>query len=290
MKHQLFFFLSLFLIQVSTEASPNKSNLLTQAIKSKNAKEVKLLLTHGADPSLPDEQNQLALFLATEFGEKEIVKQLLEYKTDPNQKNSYGDTALFKTSATWRKSKASLQIAELLLDAGADPNLANETGNLPLHIASFYGNTKAVLLLLKRGANVNQTNFKKQSPLHWVSFYGQSSINHNEVTDLLLNAGVKVNVKDKSGNTALHQACFYGSLTIIKRLIAEEDIDLNVQNNKGITPLISAIYSRSPKVVKLLLEKGASPSLETQQQKKPLDYAKEENLFEIIELLIEYGA
>ena len=46
-----------------------------------------------------------------------------------------------------------LELARLILDKGADPNVAENRGLTPLIMAARVGNTTAAKLLLERGAN-----------------------------------------------------------------------------------------------------------------------------------------
>ena len=46
-------------------------------------------------------------------------------------------------------------LEELLLDQGAQPNMANNIGQTPLHIAARKGHKNVVRLLLRRGAEPN---------------------------------------------------------------------------------------------------------------------------------------
>lgn len=57
--------------------------------------------------------------------------------------------------STWRAGRPT-DVALLLLDRGADYELANRQGMSPLYAACYYGRVDAVQLLLERGANVNQ--------------------------------------------------------------------------------------------------------------------------------------
>jgi ankyrin repeat protein len=49
-------------------------------------------------------------------------------------------------------ARRDLEIVELLLEAGADPNARQERGFVPLHDAAANGNVGLVDLLLKHGA------------------------------------------------------------------------------------------------------------------------------------------
>jgi len=51
-----------------------------------------------------------------------------------------------------------IEIVRLLLEAKANPEIANETGGRPLTVAAFKGDTDIIDLLLKAGANPQAPN------------------------------------------------------------------------------------------------------------------------------------
>jgi ankyrin repeat protein len=58
-----------------------------------------------------------------------------------------------------------LEATTLLLDAGADVNQANESGDTALHAAAAAGLTRVIQLLAERGASLDATNKAGQTPL-----------------------------------------------------------------------------------------------------------------------------
>ena len=82
-----------------------------------------------------------------------------------------------------------------LLNHHADPNIVNDEGISPLHIAVLKGNMKIIKLLLENGANPNfQSSNLKQTPLHFA--YQQNA--GDEVISLLMKYNASNNVNDKS--------------------------------------------------------------------------------------------
>ena len=69
-----------------------------------------------------------------------------------------GDTAL-----TWAARKGNLEIAEALVDAGADLDLQNKKGDTALILAAIRGDKTAVSMLLKSGADTEIRNGNGQS-------------------------------------------------------------------------------------------------------------------------------
>ena len=70
----------------------------------------------------------------------------------------------------------------------------------------------------------------------------------------------------------------------IKKFIAEGG-DVNLRDEWGLTPLITATFCNDPAIVKLLLRAGANEDIKNNEGKTALDIAKEYDYQEIIKLL-----
>jgi ankyrin repeat protein len=79
-----------------------------------------------------------------------------------------------------------VDIAQQLMDGGADVNVKNENGYSPLHKAAFWGRPGIAKLLIEHGADINAENNAGATPL-------KVAINSNktEVADLLRQHGAK---------------------------------------------------------------------------------------------------
>ena len=99
-----------------------------------------------------------------------------------NAQNDAGDTALYL--AAWLGDVN--QIAQLLLDAGADVNYTKPNSETILTVAAWNGNTETVRLLLEAGVDVNVKNGYGKTALTVAVSQG-----HKDVENVLRNAGVK---------------------------------------------------------------------------------------------------
>lgn len=92
----------------------------------------------------------------------------------------------------------------------------------------------------------------------------------------LLSKGARPDLQDKSGNTALALASQLGweeGAEVLLRVGASVDLP----NNRGETPLMFAVRSRNPEIVRLLLSKGADPKrTDNVAGYSALDYAKQD--------------
>jgi ankyrin repeat protein len=74
----------------------------------------------------------------------------------------------------------------------------------------------------------------------------------------LLNSGIDVNIQDKHNWTPLHIACLNHQLANVKLLLSHPDININIKNKDGQTPLDKVCEhesEKSLKIIKLLLQR-----------------------------------
>jgi ankyrin repeat protein len=163
---------------------------------------VQLLLDHGADPNLPEEQYApmgKALYSAVYHGHYEIAKLLLERGAFPNPPVESSGDALW-VSQEWRPDK---RMEQLLLSYGATPTQERleedwPTGAhnwlriSPLHEAARKGDVRAAKKLLASGADLTaRDEHLRSTPLAWAAKYGQL-----EMVKFLLRRGAPKNLPD----------------------------------------------------------------------------------------------
>jgi len=213
---------------------------------------VKMLLAAGADASATNNYGWTPLSNAAEYGNPEIVKILLAAKVDPN-----GGTV--DPPLLCAISKQDTTSAELLLQAGADPNLKGLTdGRLrnvdqyatPLWAAVSLNQLPMVQLLLKYKADPNSSQVNNTPVIF-------RAVDKTNVLQALLDAGANPNVTDNSGRTPLFYAAEEHSPEAVTILLAAK-----ADPNGGTfgTPLTAAVSIRDPVAMKLLLQAGADPN------------------------------
>ena len=116
---------------------------------------------------------------------------------------------------------------------------------------------------------------------------------HFELAQVLHLNGSSVVPRGYSNNTPLHAAAYDGDLEMV-RVLLEYEINVDVQNDAGCTPLDFASrdgHRDDSRVVQLLIEHGADPNTRASRSGfAPLHRASENGRIEVVRLLIEHGA
>ncbi|CAB0035784.1 unnamed protein product, partial [Trichogramma brassicae] len=137
-------------------------------------------------------------------------------------------------------------VVKKFLEFGQDPNLfvANR-GDFPLGLALKSRNENMIKLLLRGGANPHSANLNGMTPLHVLDdehCRTGLALKLFEMTDEL-NQPLQVNARDNFGNTPLHLAMNKGREKVAE-LLLRRGADLNLTNNKGLTPMhVIEMYS-----------------------------------------------
>ncbi|MEE8131073.1 MAG: ankyrin repeat domain-containing protein [Vicinamibacterales bacterium] len=169
--------------------------------------------------------NDLRLIDAVQRQDSEAVRMLLldldtdEDGIDINTRRADGVTAL-----AWAAHWDDIDTARLLVEAGADPNTANDLDVAPLMLASTNRSLPMVELLLASGADPNHAR--------------------------------------PNGETALMCAARAGEVQVTRALL-EARADINAQTSRGFTPLIFAAAEGHGAVAAVLAETGADLSART---------------------------
>ena len=91
------------------------------------------------------------LCLAAHFGNEDVTRNLLLKGADPNMPSRNGYTVYPIHSAV---ESNYCMVAKMLIEAGANINVAQKSGATPLHSAAQNGNIELLIILLEAGANV----------------------------------------------------------------------------------------------------------------------------------------
>lgn len=146
-----------------------------------------------------------------------------------------------------------LETISQLLDKNPDLlNSFSPDGFTALGLASFFGHLSLVKLLLDKGANPNiaSNNQFKVAPIH-----SACAISHFDITELLIKHRADVNAKQMQGVTPLHSSAHNGQ-TKLSKLLIDNGADINAKMDNGQTPLFMANEKNFQETAELIIKHG----------------------------------
>ena len=247
------------------------------AARARNWATVRTLVTQKVDVNAPEPDGATALHWAATADDVDIARLLVGAGARPDVANDYGITPLSLAAA-----RGSAGMVEVLLKAGANPNLAPPNGEFPLMAASRAGHTAAVTALLDRGARVADTDPSVgQDALMWAVAAGS-----HDVVRLLLERGANVHARSKSGFSPLLFAARAGDVEMT-RVLLDAGARVNDTDNSGVSALHVATVRGHAPLALFLLDRGADPKADKPGY-TPLHWAAAK--VELSEYPTRYGA
>lgn len=254
---------------------------------------VQLLLEHGADPNLPEEQiapHGHALYSAVYNGHYEIAKLLLEHGAYPNPEVESSADAL--SIALMNKDQKML---ELLCSYGAarSMDLLSYSGDVETAAAIFAVNPEladnphALSQAAGNGYEAFVRLMLRYKPDLAKKVSGEAKT--RELSDLLFQHGADPNQTNWLGITPLHHVAGRGDIETAALLI-DHGANLHARDDDICsTPLGWAAKAGKSRMVEFLLRRGAKTSLpDDPPWATPIAWATRRGHHKIVELLNEY--
>ncbi len=234
-----------------------------------------LFLDAGADPNVGANTSRAPLHAVLDHQREDAGVDLITWlikATDPDMRDNDANTAMHLAIL----KRHDLTIVEMILAAGADPNMPNGRGQLPLELALSSGQRDLVPILIDAGARVEdyagdqpklrgavelaQPDLieallaKGLDPLERADFgetylhqtaalyFSMSDIDViGRIASLFVAAGVPVNATDEYGRTAAHWAVDAGAARAYWDALVAGGVDLRMKDDRGRTPLDLAL-------------------------------------------------
>ena len=254
-------------------------------------KAVELVLNDGLDINTPALCNRTPLLWASLSSSGEFIETLIDLGANVNAQRTDDKEAPLTLSSGWNKFMA----VYLLLDRGADANIASADGNSPLHTAVSKGFFDITKLLVEKGSYVNLQNKEGRTPL-FLSVKNK----HEQLIKLLIEneADVRIGYKENSterfylvrgknrGRAAWHYiAGEQVNEPEIIDLLVKSGANVNAQDAEGFTPLHMAAIHGNLKIVKKLVDLDADVNIVATDGKNAAELAHLNEELEIKEYL-----
>lgn len=268
------------------------------------------------------------LHLAAEGGHADVARILLNagarvhaerlpFKPDSpgSDKATKGSSVDATTALHLAAMNGHDDVAELLLQRGAQPDARDQHGNSALHLAAGSGHHMVVRTLAKRKVDVDARGDNSRTPLHLACERG-----HGEVIKILIRRGAQPTVQDRDGNMPIHVA---KSEAVVRLLVPELartgrdmqkmllllsakrgyneaiaeflnldggtfDLNYTDENDDGCTPLLLAAREKNAGVVKLLLSRAGrvDANREDKNGRTALSYASQNGNVAVFDALL----
>ena len=293
----------------------NSVTALMKACHSGNRDAINKCLNAGVDVNAVHDNNVTAFMIACAKGNKDVINILLIAGADPNKADANGNTYLHyaerndcytnnleaiishgvDVNATHKNNVTALMIAcgkgnedaiNVLLNAGADANIADANGNTCLHYAA--GNdcyTKIFHVIISRGVDVNVTNESNVTALMIACVKG-----NKDAINVLLNAGADRNITDADGCAYLHYAVYGRCSKDVLRAIIDDGADVNARSKNSVTALMGACAKGYEGGIDVLLKAGADPNIMDDAGSTCLQYALHGSCTKhVLQTIIDHG-
>ncbi|GKT91873.1 ankyrin repeat protein [Colletotrichum tofieldiae] len=282
------------------------ASLSVDTTYNSNPAVVATLIKYGVDNNAADPGGKRLLDIASNKGDLDVVKVLLE-----------------KGVSIWADTiyNSDLAVMTALIECGVDINAADPGGKRPLDIALQRGDLDRVKLLLQKGASIDAADTFGRTPIEIAArrydlacvdlllekgavftkgFSGYLPISkaardgYFRLLKYLIHNGADVNLRT-DGKTPLHYLAKHytnwrADIPGLVSLLIEKGADIEAKDEDGQTPLFHACRFRNDAVARLLIEKGADIEVKDKNGRTPLANACLFRKDAVARLLIEKGA
>ena len=180
---------------------------------------IQKIVDHGAHVNALNNDGATPLLVACSAAKAESVELLLTLGADPNIADADGDTSILSAIEGY----CSVSIMQQLIDNGAKVNATNNKGLTALLKACAYRQIDVAKVLLEAGADPAIVDDVHYSSLHAV-VDGRCSL---DTLQALIDHGAHIDAERKDGTTALLCACRTGQSESVKFLV-EAGADVNI--------------------------------------------------------------
>ncbi|KAJ7345134.1 hypothetical protein JRQ81_001084 [Phrynocephalus forsythii] len=259
-----------------TSSQPTVEDPLISAIRKGDEKALHSMMQSGKNLAQPNKDGWLPLHEAAYYGQEGCLKLLQKsYPGTIDHRTLQEETALYLAT-----NRGHIDCVRSLLQAGAEPDIANKSRETPLYKACERKNAEAVQVLLEFNADVNH-----RCTRGWTALHEAVARNDIEIVDLLIKAGAKIEAANCYGITSLFVAAESGHLESL-RYLAKCGADINTQASDKASALYEAAKNGHEEIVEFLLSQGADANKTNKDGFLPIHMAAKKGYYEIVKMLL----
>ncbi|XP_077139929.1 inversin [Ranitomeya variabilis] len=227
-----------------------------------------------------DYEGRTPLHLAVGDGNQEVVRLLTSYRGC----NVAPYDNLFRTPLHWAALLGHTPIANLLLERNRSPNIPSDSqGATPLHYAAQGNCPDTVRVLLTHLSVRDEADLEGRTAFMWAA--GKGSDEALKVM-LELDPELEINRTDKYGGTALHAASLSGQISTV-RVLLDNSAQVDAVDVMKHTPLFRACEMGHREVISTLIKGGAKVHLVDKDGRSPLHWAALGGNANVCQILME---
>jgi len=165
------------------------------------------LMQSGVRPDVTDNRGRTPLFDAARFGRTGMIELLLDAGAAVDVRSHAGGTALIECAGAYLTDRDATPAAQLLIQKGAEVQAVTKADRTALHQAAMVGSPQMAELLIEHGADVRARGEHCSAPLFiTVGYFGMGYGRQLEVAKLLLENGASLADSNDKGVMPLQAA------------------------------------------------------------------------------------